>query len=696
MSELQKDTQQSRKPKAKSRRLTSEDRRETQVDRLSRPLAGLDTESTGLDARHGCKPYYVSIYTLNPATGLDDCFEWEWDVDPFTRNPIIPDEDRKALQYRIDSLEKLGYIFNIQNCKHDIDMLTAIGVRPPRWENIEDPLVSHHLVASGESHALKDASLKYLGIPDDDEDDLHHQVVEVALPLARRLKWDVKKDKVKGVRFHHPQFPTASGWSWKQEMWILRALAKHYNYPLDHPWWTLVSKYGMNDSIRVVGTWLVFREALTDEGLWPQYRERMNLLEPIHAAEGHGLTLNLNLLDELEEDYSGKLAIETEYLLKTTPDWFQNPGSTKQLCRLFYEEWELPVLVLSKSKKSPGTDKNAVKAFKDCLIPTCPAYEFFTRLENYRHLKAALTYADTYRRGAFGLPEFGWLRLHTTINSTGTVTTRLSTSNPSQQNVSKQKDYNLRRIFGPAPGRVWFSIDQSNVEMRLFAYCSGDAKLIKAFEDGYAVHLIFAEALYPEEFAQCVKDGVSFKDRYESTYYQWIKNGNFALIYGAAETKANATYRLPGAYSLIKQRLPLVDNFIKRMHGIALSQGYVELLGGYRLQVPKREPHKASNYFIQGSAGWAIQVAMNRVYEYLKQYGPEYKMILQVHDELVFDFPVAAPGVNEKIICDVARIMEMSGDDIGIPLPVEVNLHTESWASKVHINHKDPKYASTL
>jgi DNA polymerase I-like protein with 3'-5' exonuclease and polymerase domains len=695
MPEMQKSaTKTSRTPKSKPRHSASDVRRETQVDRLNRPLAGLDTETTGLDARHGCRPYYISIYTLNPSTGLDDCFEWLWEVDPFTRLPIIPAGDIEAVQRRIDHLEKLGYIFNIQNAKHDVDMLLAIGVRPPRWENIEDPLVAHHLIASNESHALKDASLKYLGIPDDDEDDLHDQIVNVALPMARKLKWDVKKDKVKGERFYHPHFPTASGWSWKQEMWILRALAKHYDYPLNHPWWTLTSKYGMNDSIRVVGTWMVFREAITDEGLWPQYRERMNLLEPIHAAEGHGLTLNNNRLDELSEDFSGKLEIEINKLKAITPQ-ITNFASPKQLVQLFYNEWELPVLALSKSKKSPGTDKNAVKILKDALATDCKAYEFLDHLENFRHLKAALTYLNSYRRGSFGIGD-GWLRLHTTINSTGTVTTRLSTSNPSQQNVSKQKAYNLRYLFGPAPGRIWYSIDQSNVEMRLFAYCSGDEKLIKAFEDGYDVHLIFAEALYPREFAQCVADGVSFKDRYDSTLYQWIKNGNFALIYGAAETKANATYRLAGAYDLIRQRLPLVDVFIRKMHNIATTQGYVELLGGYRLQVPKREPHKASNYFIQGSAGWAIQVAMNRVWEYLKQYGPEYKMVLQVHDELVFDFPLAAPGVNERIISDVARIMEMSGDDIGIPLPVEVNIHPETWSAKEHFNHKDPLYATAV
>ena len=142
------------------------------------------------------------------------------------------------------------------------------------------------------------------------------------------------------------------------------------------------------------------------------------------------------------------------------------------------------------------------------------------------------------------------------------------------------------------------------------------------------------------------------------------------------------------------------------MHGYAINQGYVELLGGYRLQVPKGEPHKAANYFIQGSAGWAIQVAMNRIWEYLEPI-PDYKMILQVHDELVFDFPLAEEGVNENIIFHIADLMEMSGDDIGIPLPVEITRHnpnrtidikkksgevitlkTDSWAVGEHLKHK--------
>lgn len=683
-------SQQKNHNQTKLRRPTPQHRNPKKVhrlNRLDRPLAGLDCETTGIDYRHGCRPYYVSIYNIDPRTEEDDCWEWLWHVNPFTREPIIPPENLKELQHVIDKLEEEQHIFCIHNSKFDVGMLKSIGIRPPSFDDIEDPLIAHHVLASGESHGLKDSSQLYCGIPDDDEDSLKRQVIDIALPLARSLGWDVRREKVDGVKFHHPHFPTASKWDWKQEMWILRELAKHFDYPEDHPWWNLVKTYGMRDSIRVVGVWSVFRNELTAEGLWPQYRERMDLVTPVAQAQDHGMTLYEDRLTKTNEDFVAKLAVKTEELMARVPDWFDNPGSPKQLARLLYEEWQLPVLLLSKSKKSPGTHKDAVKALKDALDHNCIAYSFLENLEAFRHLKAAVGYMGAYRRGAFRTEHPGRLRLHTDINITGTDTTRLSTSNPSQQNISNQDDYNLRLLFGPLPGREWFSIDQSNVEMRLFAYCSGDKRLIEAFERGEAVHLIFAEVLYPKEFAQCLRDGTPFKDKYKKTLYQWIKNGNFALIYGASEKKANATYRLDGAYSLIKRHLPLVDEFIRKMHGYVESQGYVELLGGYRLQVPKSEPHKASNYFIQGSAGWAIQVAMNRIWRYLKDI-PDYKMILQVHDELVFDFPLAEPGVNENIIFHIADLMEKSGDDIGIPLPVEINRHTDSWAVGEHLYHK--------
>lgn len=669
-----------RRPRAKSK-----------TPRHLRPLAGLDTETTGLDFKHGCKPYYVSIFTSN-----DESFEWLWEVNPFTRVPVIPPDDVRDIQRVLDRLNNEQYLFVIQNCKVDVEALQSIGIIPPAFEDIEDPLVAHHLLASDEPHGLKEACLRYLGIDDDDEDAVLKEL-KVALPMARKLGWDVKRVDPKTKKtVKHPHFP-CHDWSEKQDAWVLRALAKHYRYPKTHKWWNLTSNYGMNDAVRAVGIWWVFKEAIDEECLEDTYRVRMDLAKSLYTAEQVGMTLNQDRLDELHAKFQAALDKVTTELDSITPPTFKNPRSSPQIAKLLYDEWECPIVHRTR-KGNPGTDsKVTIKKLKEVLHYECRAFKFLETLEEFRHLDNSLGSIERYRRGAFKVIP-GWLRLHTTINHTGTKTTRLSTSNPSQQNVSKQKLYNLRYAFGPLPGREWYSIDQSNVEMRIFAYCSGDEKLIKAFEDGYAVHLIFAEILYPREFEQCLKDGVSFKDRYESTLYQWIKNGNFALIYGAGEEKANATYRLPGAYSLIRQHLPLVDDFIRSKYAEGQANGYVELLGGYRLQVPSSEPHKAANYFVQGSAGWAIQVAMNRIHAYLREVSgyddytayvrdrAAYHMILQVHDELDFDFPAASPDINYPIIRNVAKLMMLSGDEIGIPLPVEINKHPVCWSEKEHLS----------
>lgn len=316
-----------------------------------------------------------------------------------------------------------------------------------------------------------------------------------------------------------------------------------------------------------------------------------------------------------------------------------------------------------------------------------------------------------------------FLVLHPNFNVTGTDTTRFSSNQPNQQNISKSfdprfGDFNLRKCYCPLPGREWYSGDYSNIELRIFAYACGDKSLIKAFEEGKSVHLIIAEALWPKEFAECLKREVkdpswAFKTKYESTLYQWIKNGNFSLIYGAGEAKADRTYHQPGAYRKIRTMFPKIDSFMKRMGEQARDYGYVTTLGGYRLYIPynqygKLESHKAVNYFVQGSAGWAITLAMLRIWDYLNSFNDKlsriggdasYSMIMQVHDELDFDFPIPTFGSaaypvtigegkkaitlttqNLQVITDIARLMEQSGDDLGMPTPVEFERHPDTWA----------------
>lgn len=340
--------------------------------------------------------------------------------------------------------------------------------------------------------------------------------------------------------------------------------------------------------------------------------------------------------------------------------------------------------------------------------------------------------------------QSGFLVLHPNFNITGSDTLRWSSTNPNQQNVSKQEEWNLRQVYRPLPGREWYSGDYSNIELRIFAYACGDQQLIAAFEEGYSVHAIIFEVLWPNEFATARTEAIKLlsaadrkdpkkvrnatgdiiKVKYKSNLYQWIKNGNFALIYGAGITKADRTYHQKGAYDKIRTRLPLIDSFMRLKNREALENGFVRALGcghklvrerqpdgtyeigrdyGYKLYVSADEPHKAVNYFVQPSAGWAISLAIRRVWEYLKQFNQTrlaqliglptpsmfgHYMTMQVHDELDFDFPVcnrtpsSPDAMNLMIIKEIKRIMESSGDDLGLPTPVEFARHTESWAKE--------------
>jgi DNA polymerase I-like protein with 3'-5' exonuclease and polymerase domains len=309
----------------------------------------------------------------------------------------------------------------------------------------------------------------------------------------------------------------------------------------------------------------------------------------------------------------------------------------------------------------------------------------------------------------------GVFTIHSNINITGTRETRQSTSSPNFQNIGKGRDpddvqepsnlegngqtgddqtlqsrtgnrdlvgvrgdiqhnkvYSLRSVFGPANGRERWAFDYSNIELRIWAYACGNKDLVSAFESGESVHLVIARALWGPDLSKS-------DDRYGFT-----KNGNFALIYGASATKADATYKRPGACKQIRKRFPEIANFTKgcveqcKRNLQAARPGLHGLFtrGGYFLVVPEGEPHKAVNYYVQGTAGEIMGYAMLRCSNYLQHFGKDMHMFMQVHDDLKFDVPA---GSDLRYARDLARCMSEVGDEYGIPTPVSFERITTTW-----------------
>lgn len=332
-----------------------------------------------------------------------------------------------------------------------------------------------------------------------------------------------------------------------------------------------------------------------------------------------------------------------------------------------------------------------------------------------------------------GIPENLWFLMHPNLNICGTDTLRMSSSNPNSQQISKRENYNLRGVFGPAPGREWWSLDYKNVELRIPYYLSGEQELVALFErpddPPYygSNHLLNFHTVYPELWEKAlskfgpekVGEWIKSKEGYKASWYQWCKNGGFAIQYQAQEATADRSFRVNGAFRKLKSRFRKMDAYNKKWVDYAQKHGYVETvpdrtvnpLKGYPVLCSRSEsgrilPTVPLNYHVQSTAMWLTSKAMVRVHEQLDEWNRtdrfDGRIALQVHDELVLDLPKRADPRTDldpkradgmKLfrrsnlwrVRVVQKLMEQGGMDLvtPVPTPVGVEWHETSWDTGV-------------
>jgi DNA polymerase I-like protein with 3'-5' exonuclease and polymerase domains len=702
-------------------------------------------------------------WDVNPFTREVGTVVWDSDYDNdedrcrFTIG--IPLKDKQELTTLIQEND-----FVLHNTKFDARGLDLSGLPCINFAGSHDTLIGSHVLVSNESHKLKDLAIQYLDISDDDERELKEAVQE-SRRIARSLGWAIAN----GPHPHFPAAKGDTWWNYDYWLPRAVARYKwevegdpdwappgpltgvymgpfdiikdrdHFDgkpYILGHPWWTVLRTYALRDVERTYPLWEMQEEALKKENLWEQYLERKKLIESTYTMESYGVTLHKDGLKKLMKKLAKESAGMSSKCYKLAKGKIDNLNSPKQLTGVLFGNMGVkPVKLTGKgiSNAKAGlqrettdysTNVEAMNVILERLSPQNPnpylpprkrqdAYDFVWNLLGYRAREKSLDYLEEYQTRALSSSfDSSQIVLHPSFNPTGSDTLRFSSSSPNAQNIgkgNKRKDDpvpSLRSVFGPGAGREWYSIDYSNIELRIFAYQSGDEDLINAYNQGFKVHCIFAKLLWEKEYKQCEKDAAAhckkmkvevntknsrkaaealFEERYYETLYQWTKNGNFSLIYGAGESKANGTYHHPNAYRLIRSRMPKIDEFMLQKNHEAKTYGYITTLGGYRLWVPPSEPHVAVNYFVQGSAGWCMVLAINRVYAYLRDLnrqlkltGRGYEMNMTIHDENDFDFPIHKR--NTEVITKVGKLMEQSGKDIGVPTPVSIERHINNWA----------------
>ena len=342
-----------------------------------------------------------------------------------------------------------------------------------------------------------------------------------------------------------------------------------------------------------------------------------------------------------------------------------NLSSPKQIGEIFFNKLGLPV-VKKTATGAPSTDEEVLeKLAQDYPLPS-------KILEHRGLTKLKGTYTD--KLGQLALPQTG--RIHTHYAQALAVTGRLSSNDPNLQNIPVRtpEGRRVREAFIAAPGWMIASADYSQIELRIMAHISGDAALLKAFKDGEDVHRATAAEVFGVGLEQ-----VSNEQR------RYAKVINFGLIYGmsAYGLARNLGIDNTAAKNYIAryfERYPGVQKYMESTRQDAKNNGYVETVFGRRLYLPEinsgNGPRRAGaeraaiNAPMQGTAADLIKLSMVEVQRVLDAEAKETKMIMQVHDELVFEVP---SHELEWIQAEVPRIMAGVAE-LKVPLLVEMGV----------------------
>ncbi len=402
------------------------------------------------------------------------------------------------------------------------------------------------------------------------------------------------------------------------------------------------AKYAAEDAIITLKLYEKLKDKLWDEVKWDFENIEMPFINILIDMEKEGIKVDIEYLEKLQKELSYKLKNLTSEIYNLAGEEF-NIKSPKQLSHILFEVLKLPAK--KKTKTAYSTDEKVLNSLKE-------AHPIIPKLLEYRKIDKLLS---TY---VIPLKEYAKKdknhKIYTNFLQTGTATGRLSSKNPNLQNIPTSTEINIRNAF--ITDKLFASLDYSQIELRLLAHFSKDENLIKAFLNNEDIHQKTADLI-----------GVS---------RSIAKSINFGLIYGMGPKKLSETINvsLKEAREFIEKyfkSFPTVKHFIEKTKEEAKQKGYVETLLKRRRffdftnanqRLIAAYEREAVNTIFQGSAADIIKKAM---IEIKKKY-PNSKMVLQIHDELIFEIE------NENQAQEYKKIME-NAFKLKVPLKVEMS-----------------------
>jgi DNA polymerase-1 len=414
---------------------------------------------------------------------------------------------------------------------------------------------------------------------------------------------------------------------------------------------------------------VIFEPQLEAHGLTRLFHEiEIPLLQVLAEMEWVGVSIDLAWFASLKERFKRERErVEQEIYAEAGTEF--NINSNAQLRGILFEKLQLPVR--KRTATGPSTDASVLQELADA------GHNLPQLLMEYRELsKLESTYLDT-------LPSLihpADKRLHTSFNQTVASTGRLSSSDPNLQNIPIRRELgrDIRRGFVPRKGWQFVAVDYSQIELRLLAHLSGDPAFVEAFNSGGDIHRQTASIIFSVPV-----DAVTSEMRGRA------KTINFATIYGQGAHALSRQLKISNA-----EARDFIATYFERFHGIrqyldsmvefAREHGYVETIFHRRRYVPELRDRNfnirafgertAANSPIQGSAADLIKIAMIRIDAALRKRSLQSRMLLQVHDELVFEVP---PQEIDELVALVRHEMEHAAE-LSVPLVVDVGIG-DSW-----------------
>ena len=433
--------------------------------------------------------------------------------------------------------------------------------------------------------------------------------------------------------------------------------------------------YAAEDADITLRLWQLFKPRLGAEQVASVYERLERPLIPILAEmEASGITVDRTILARMSNDFAKRMAVFQSEIHQLAGEEF-NIASPKQLGEILFEKMGLE----GGKKAKTGAFSTSADVLEDLAAS---GVEIAAKVLEWRHLaKLKSTYADALVESILATTG----RVHTSFSMVGASTGRLSSSDPNVQNIPIRtaEGRQIRTAFIAADGHKLISADYSQIELRLVAHVAQETTMIEAFRAGIDIHARTASEVF----------GVPL-DQMDSETRRRAKAINFGIIYGISAfglarqlgiSRGEASDYITAYF----KNFPGIRDYMERIKVSAREDGFVETLFGRRIHISGFSggnqamrgfaERQAINAPIQGSAADIIKRAMIRIPAALKAAGLSATMLLQVHDELIFEAPEAEAEATKALITSV---MENAADPVltlAVPIVAEAGI-ADSWA----------------